>query len=98
MQTEHKTIEQLMKELSQLEATKKEILEQEADLKAQFLELMQQKNINVLSNTQIKVNYVAGFIRKGIDAEKLRKKYPDAAQDCAKSTPVSPFVKVMVQQ
>lgn len=90
-------IKQLMNELAEVEKDKQKILDREADLKAEFLEVMQQKNINILENVHIRLNYIAGFIRSGIDADKLRKKYPDAAQDCAKSTPVAPFVKVTVR-
>lgn len=86
-----------MNDMKKLADEKQEILDREAELKNQFFEIMQKQNINILENAYIRVNYIAGFIRNGIDVNKLRKKYPDAALDCAKKSPVDSYVKVTVK-
>lgn len=36
-------------------------------------------------------------VSHGIDTAKLKKKYPDAAADCAKDTPKSGYVKITLK-
>lgn len=90
-------VKMLMRDMKELADEKQKILDREAELKNQFFDIMQKQNINILENAYIRVNYIAGFIRNGIDADKLRKKYPDAALDCAKKSSVDPYVKVTVK-
>ena len=90
-------IKMLMNDMKELAEEKQKILDREAELKTQFLEIMQNQNINVFENVHIRINYIAGFVRNGIDANKLRKHYPEAALACAKKSSVEPYVKVTVK-
>ncbi len=89
-------IEQLVNKMEHIASEKQRILSEESDLKAEMLLMMQNQKIDKLSTSVIKINYVGGFIRKGVDADRLKKKYPEVAKDCLKESKVDPFLKVTV--
>lgn len=89
-------IETIMQELADVEEEKQKIIDRENAIKSQLVELMGKENIKKFENARIVVNYVKTFTRYSVDADLLKKKYPDVAAKCMKSSVVNPFVKVRV--
>lgn len=78
-------IETIMQELADVEEEKQKIIDRENAIKSQLVELMGKENIKKFENARIVVNYVKTFTRYSVDADLLKKKYPDVAAKCMKS-------------
>lgn len=76
---------------------KKELEEQEKNLKAALFAAMEKYGIKKFESTVLNLTYVAPTVSHGIDTAKLKKKYPDAAADCAKDTPKAGYVKITLK-
>ncbi len=90
-------IETLMKELTSVSLEKQRIIDRETEIKTQLFQVMQEQKVTKLETSRIVVNYIQSFVKKTIDSELLRKKYPDIADKCTKSTPVDDFLRVRVK-
>lgn len=90
-------IETLMKELTSVSLEKQKILDRETEIKTQLFQVMKEQKVSKLETSRIVVNYIQSFVKKTIDSELLRKKYPDIAAKCTKSTPVDDFIRVRVK-
>ena len=76
---------------------KKELEEREKSLKAALFAAMEKYGIKKFESAVLNLTYVAPTVSHGIDTTKLKKKYPDAAADCAKDTPKSGYVKITLK-
>lgn len=83
--------------IASLTAHKKAIEEQEKTMKAALLFAMKQYGITKFESDVLNLTYVAPTVSHGIDTAKLKKKYPDAAADCAKDTPKAGYVKITLK-
>lgn len=83
--------------IASLAAHKKAIEEQEKAMKAALLSAMEQYGITKFESDVLTLIYVAPTVSHGIDTAKLKKKYPDAAADCAKDTPKVGYVKITLK-
>lgn len=83
--------------IASLTAHKKAIEEQEKTMKAGLLSAMEQYGITKFESDVLNLTYVAPTVSHGIDTAKLKKKYPDAAADCAKDTPKAGYVKITLK-
>lgn len=83
--------------IASLTAHKKAIEEQEKTMKAALLSAMEQYGITKFESDVLNLTYVAPTVSHGIDTAKLKKKYPDAAADCAKDTPKAGYVKITLK-
>ena len=83
--------------IAALTARKKAIEEQEKNMKAALFAAMEQYGIKKFETDTLTLTYVAPTISHGIDTGKLKKKYPDAAADCAKDTPKAGYVKITLK-
>ncbi len=90
-------IETLMKELTSVSLEKQKIIDRETEIKTQLFQAMKEQKVSKLETSRIAVNYIQSFVKKTIDSELLRKKYPDIAAKCTKSTPVDDFIRVRVK-
>lgn len=66
-------------------------------MKAALLSAMEQYGITKFESDVLTLIYVAPTVSHGIDTAKLKKKYPDAAADCAKDTPKVGYVKITLK-
>lgn len=83
--------------ISAVVAHKKAIEEQEKALKAALFAAMEQYGVKKFESNILDLTYVAPTVSHGIDTAKLKKKYPDAAADCAKDTPKAGYVKITLK-
>ena len=83
--------------ITSLTAHKKAIEEQEKNMKAALFAAMEQYGIKKFETDALTLTYVDPTISHGLDSAKLKKKYPDAAADCAKDTPKAGYVKITLK-
>lgn len=89
-------IKELMNRILEVQRKKRQILDEEAEIKAAILEQMQENQVEKLENANIKINYVEKFARRTVDGKKLKELYPDAFRDCTHVTEISPHIRVKV--
>ena len=83
--------------ISALVAHKKALEDQEKTLKAALFTAMEKFGIKKFETEILNLTYVPATVAHGIDSAKLKKKYPDAAADCAKDTPRAGYVKITLK-
>lgn len=83
--------------IASLTAHKKTIEKQEKALKVALFFAMEKYGIKKFESDVLNLTYVAPTVSHGIDTAKLKKKYPDAAADCAKDTPKAGYVKITLK-
>ncbi len=76
---------------------KKKLEEQEAELKVKLKEAMEKYGIKKFESDILNITYVAETTQTSIDSAKLKKKYPDIAEECSKVSKKSAYVKVVVK-
>ncbi len=86
-----------IKAITDIVNAKKNLEEQEKNMKEQLQKAMEAHGIKSFDNESIKVTYMAESVRNSVDSAKLKKKYPDIAAECNKSSNVKAFVKIEVK-
>lgn len=86
-----------IKAIADIVTAKKDLEEKEKVMKEQLQKAMEQHGIKSFDNEVIKVTYMTESIRNSVDSAKLKKKYPDIAAECNKSSNVKAFVKIEVK-
>ena len=76
---------------------KKYLEEQEKKLKTILLEAMEKYSIKQLDNEEISITYIAETTATSLDSAKIKKKYPEIAAECSKTSKKSAYVKVVVK-
>lgn len=76
---------------------KKELEDQERQLKQDLAKAMEAYGIKSFENDLIKMTYVAPTTRTTIDSTKLKKDHPDIVQQYSKTSNVSASVRVTVK-
>jgi len=87
----------VLKQIADIITTKKKLEEQEAELKAKLKDAMEKCNIKKFESDILDITYVAETTQTSIDSAKLKKKYPDIAEECSKVSKKSAYVKVVVK-
>ena len=77
---------------------KKVLEDQEKALKGALFTAMETYGIKKFESDVLNLTYVAPTVSHGIDTAKLKKKYPEAAADCAKDTPKAGYVKITLKE
>lgn len=86
-----------LEKIAALVNQKKALEDQEKTLKAALFTAMEKFGIKKFETDVLNLTYVAPTVSHGIDSAKLKKKYPDAAADCAKDTPKAGYVKITLK-
>ena len=86
-----------IKAISDIVTAKKALEEQEKAMKGQLQKVMEQFGVKAFDNEIIKVTYIGESVRNSIDTPKLKKKYPEIAAECNKTSSVKAFVKIEVK-
>lgn len=94
MQTEAAAI---IKAVADLTLKKKEIEEQEKEMRVQLVAAMEKYGVKSFENDDVKFTYVAPTTRTSIDSAKLKKDLPDVAEKYSKTSKVSASVKITVK-
>lgn len=76
---------------------KKHIEEQEKILRENLEKVMDECGVKFFENDVIKITHIPESVRNSVDSAKLKKKYPDIAAECNKTSNVKAFVKIEVK-
>ena len=80
--------------ITRLIKLKKQLDEQEKELKVTLTKAMEAYNVKSFENDMIKMTYVAPTTRSSIDSARLKKDHPDIVEQYTKTSNVAAFVKV----
>jgi hypothetical protein len=83
--------------ITQLIKLKKQLDDQEKELKATLVKAMEHYGVKVFENDQIKMTYVAPTTRSTIDSTRLKKDHPDIVKEYTKISDVSASVRVTLK-
>lgn len=84
----------VIQKIADICTAKKQLEAQEKDLKDKLKEAMEQYGVKSLDNDILKITYIAATTATSIDSPKLKKKYPDIASECSKTSAKSSYIKV----
>lgn len=74
-----------------------ELEEREEALKAEIIPEMKANEFKTFENEEIRITYVAPTSRETIDSAKLKKNYPEVANDCRKISEVKESWKITLK-
>jgi predicted phage-related endonuclease len=86
-----------MRQIAELDIQKKRLDAQDKAVRKQLQELMDAYSIKCFENDILKVTYVEPTTRTTIDSTRLKKDYPDIAEQYSKTTNVSGSVRITVK-
>ena len=86
-----------IKKITALIKLKKQMDEQEKQLKQKLVEAMETYGVKSFENDLIKMTYVAPTIRSSIDSTRLKKDHPDIVAEYSKVSDVSASVRVTLK-
>lgn len=87
----------IIKGIANLTLQKKQIEEQEKEMRVQLMAAMEKYGVKSFENEDVKFTYVAATTRTTIDSTKLKKDLPDVAAKYSKTSNVSASVKITVK-
>lgn len=76
---------------------KKKLEEREKLAKQKLLEAMEKYGVKSFETPEVKFLYVAPTTRTTINSKELKEKYPDIANECAKTSEVGASVRITVK-
>lgn len=88
----------IIQKISDLVLTKKQLDEEEKKLKEKLKEAMEFYGVKKFENDHLTITYVAETTTTTIDTSKLKKKYPEIAEECSRTSKKSAYVKITVKQ
>lgn len=83
--------------IASLTAHKKAIEDQEKQMKAALCEAMEKYGIKKFESDVLNLTFVEPTTSTSIDSAKLKKKYPDIAAECSKTTTKAGYVKITLK-
>ncbi len=86
-----------LQKITNLIQMKKQLDEQEKQLKAELVKAMEMHNIKSFENGQIKMVYVAPTTRSTLDSKLLKKDHPDIFEQYSKMSDVSASVRITLK-
>jgi DNA repair exonuclease SbcCD ATPase subunit len=84
----------LLDSIAALVQKKKDLDEQEAELKVQLQTAMEAYGIKKFTSDILNITYVAATNAESVDSKKLKAKYPDVAAECVKISNRKAYIKV----
>ena len=87
----------LVQAITDLSVRKKEIEEEEKQMKEMLITAMEACHLKSWDNNLIKITYVAPTTRTSIDSARLKKEKPDIAEEYSKTSSVSASVRITVK-
>jgi len=93
----HSAVPDTIGKITTLIKMKKQLEDQEKQLKQKLVEAMEIYGVKSFENDLIKMTYVAPTTRSSIDSARLKKDYPDIAQQYTKISDVSASVRVTLK-
>ena len=86
----------LLQTIANLVKHRKEIEEQEAEVKVKLQEAMEACGIKKFSSDVLNITYIAATTSVSVDSTKLKKKYPEIAAECSKTSNKKAYIKIEV--
>ena len=87
----------VLQSIANIVVQKKQLEEQEKKLKEQLQKAMEDYGVKKFESDVLNITYVAATTSTSIDSTKLKKKYPDIAEECSKVSNKSAYVKVVIK-
>ena len=87
----------VIKKIVALTIQKKQIEDQEKEMRAQLMKAMEQYGVKKFESDSVTFTYIAATVRNSIDSTKLKKELPDVAAKYTKTSNVSASVKIEVK-
>lgn len=87
----------LMVKITNVVQQKKKLEEQEKAMKVDVLKAMEKFQIKKIENDDLSITYIAETTATSLDSAKLKKKYPQIAEECSKTSKKSAYVKIVVK-
>ena len=87
-----------MNAIASLTAHKKAIEDQEKEMKAKLYEAMVKFGVDKFESDVLNLTLVKPTNATSIDSTKLKKKYPDIASECSKTTAKAGYVKITLKE
>lgn len=87
----------VLKQISDIVTQKKLLEEQEKELKEKLQEAMEKHGVKKFESDVLNITYVAASTSASIDSKKLKKNYPEIAEECSKTSNRKAYVKVSVK-
>lgn len=87
----------VLKNIAALVQKKKDLEAKEAELKVKLQTAMETYGIKKFTSDVLNITYVAATTSTSIDSAKLKKKYPDIAAECSKTSNKKAYIKVEVK-
>ena len=97
LQVMQSAVPEVIQIITDINLQKKKLDEQEKLMRKKLLEAMETYGIKKFENEHIAFTYVAPTTKTTIDSTKLKKKYPDIAEECSKVSNVSASVRISVK-
>lgn len=87
----------VLKNIASVIQQKKELEAKEAELKVKLQEAMEAYGIKKFTSDILNITYVAATTSTSVDSAKLKKKYPDIAAECSKTSNKKAYIKVEIK-
>lgn len=87
----------IIKSIADIASKKKELDEQDKEMRKQLEKAMDQFAIKSFENDLVKITYVEPTTRTSVDSAKLKKKFPDVYAECSKVSEVKGSVRITVK-
>ena len=97
LQVMQNTLPDVIQAITDITRQKKALDEKEKVMKESLREAMERTGIKKFESPDLKFVYVAPTTRTSIDSAKLKKKYPEIAEECSKTSEVSASVRVTLK-
>lgn len=97
LQVMQSAVPEAIRIITDINIQKKKLDEQEKLMRQKLLEAMETFGVKKFENEHIAFTYVAPTTKTTIDSTKLKKKYPDIAEECSKVSNVSASVRITVK-
>lgn len=97
LQIIQKAVPEALQAVCQITLQKKKLDEQEAIMKEKIKEAMERNGIKSFETPEVKFTLILPSTRTTIDSAKLKKKYPDIAEECSKTSNVKSGVRISVK-
>ncbi len=95
--TMQKEASAIIKSIANLALQKRQIEEQEKEMRGQLMAAMEKYGVKSFENENVKFTYVAATTRTTIDSTKLKKELPDIASKYIRTSKVSASVKITLK-
>lgn len=89
-------VEQFVNRLHEIHHEKSDLEREEAEIKAELLNQMQEEQVEKLENAKVRITYIDKSTRKRVDGQMLKKEFPEIYKKCVKESEIKAYLRVQV--